>query len=55
MSILARFSQIRAGIRRARQSFDAFEQMNALPYDLQRDIGWTVDNRVRAGAIYNGL
>jgi hypothetical protein len=55
MFSFAQLARLRFTSRRHRASAGAVRQMDALPAELQADIGWTPDSRARAYAVYHGI
>lgn len=50
MSILTGLAQLRAAYRRAQRNAEAIRVLNALPPELQKDIGWRWTPRLRGTA-----
>ena len=51
MSILDGFSRLRVAYRRARGNAEAIRAINALPPELQKDIGWKWSPRLRGTSV----
>ena len=50
MSILHDIGRFGAALRNARRNRNAIREMNALPPEIQKDIGWPASERARSGS-----
>ena len=50
MSIFDDIGRLGAALRNARRNRKAIRELNALPPELQKDIGWPSNPRAQAGA-----
>jgi hypothetical protein len=50
MSIFEEIGRFGAALRKARRNSRAIREMNALPPELQKDIGWPAAQDARSGA-----
>ena len=50
MSIFNDIARLGANLRNARRNRNAIREMNALPPELQKDIGWPASEGARSGS-----
>lgn len=55
MSIMNSIGRYGAAIRKARRDAKSVRDLNSLPPELQKDIGWPVEQDARSRKLYSSL
>ncbi|WP_378950355.1 hypothetical protein [Mesorhizobium sp. ANAO-SY3R2] len=53
MSIMGSIGRYGAAIRKAHRNARSIRHLNSLPPEIQKDIGWPVENDARARSLYS--